>query len=600
MSFADVIKPKYLNLDKLCNGNIYHIPVYQRPYRWEKEQINELLEDIFTHQANDKLLFLGTLYLVQTQRQERYEAFEVIDGQQRLTTLTLFALVLVDLMDNDDELRKRLWKEDFGELFREERLLELGSVEKQILKDIFEKSFDKENLYDFVSNYDCANLASRENVQKNFKQIHQYVSNFINSENAAEQPQELLRKLYKFVFGKITLIQIIIDPEELNPFEVFESINSKGKQLDEIDKIKSYIFRNISKEMIPNYLEKWGHLIIETNDSMEEYFQVYIRAFVRFYKQSIKLVNFKTLIRSDLSQLYGTKNEEDTIKRFVNELVERVQYFKLLKNPYELETKINRGKFQFYLHALDFLNYAHPRPFLFRAICAYETDQISIDVFEKIVKSCFCLMFTYQSLFNRDSKDIINIFVQVGTLLYQSSIKNKFENILQLFRDTLQVEGYTQDAIKQQILARRERNKVNRILLIFYAYTPENRNKPDYSKSKYALKRAKDLPVDHILPQKPDVNDTKIFYGESNTGALVLSDGEDFSHENENVYEGMDYKIFVSSVLDKIGNLRIVWNEDNIRKLNKIDANFNSYANIQERSKKMSEKLSESELFVIQ
>jgi len=100
----------------LENGNAgFKIPEYQRPYDWSKENIRRLMSDVFSgferlsHTTNaSAFTFLGTLILVKDQRQEptfRGKSFSIVDGQQRLTTLTLVACALIERLRT---LRKNL------------------------------------------------------------------------------------------------------------------------------------------------------------------------------------------------------------------------------------------------------------------------------------------------------------------------------------------------------------------------------------------------------------------------------------------------------------------------------------------------------------
>lgn len=91
-----------------CSDYDFRIPDYQRPYAWEAEQATQLLDDLVEalDRDTDEPYFLGSVVLVK--RKESSDA-EVIDGQQRLTTVTILLAVLRDLTD-DDELRIDLEK----------------------------------------------------------------------------------------------------------------------------------------------------------------------------------------------------------------------------------------------------------------------------------------------------------------------------------------------------------------------------------------------------------------------------------------------------------------------------------------------------------
>jgi len=89
-----------------CSDYDFRIPDYQRPYAWEREQATQLLEDLLEalDRGGDEPYFLGSIVLV---KHKGVSDAEVIDGQQRLTTLTILLAVLRDLT-GDDELRQNL------------------------------------------------------------------------------------------------------------------------------------------------------------------------------------------------------------------------------------------------------------------------------------------------------------------------------------------------------------------------------------------------------------------------------------------------------------------------------------------------------------
>src|ERR1700730_15888650 len=87
----------------------YEVPPYQRPYSWEKENVQQLLEDIWeAYEAKDSEYFMGSLITIEKERDLRYD---VVDGQQRLTTLNLVFARLRDHITDDAakaELGKRI------------------------------------------------------------------------------------------------------------------------------------------------------------------------------------------------------------------------------------------------------------------------------------------------------------------------------------------------------------------------------------------------------------------------------------------------------------------------------------------------------------
>ena len=143
------IPPQVENLSILFR-NSFSIPVFQRPYSWGTEEINELFNDIMNYYYNkpDEELFIGTVYL-SLNRQIKTSIFDysIIDGQQRITTLSLTLLVLYYYavrynLESDRAvltLKGNLWKETNGrDSNKEEPLLTSGGIEQKVMKHIFD------------------------------------------------------------------------------------------------------------------------------------------------------------------------------------------------------------------------------------------------------------------------------------------------------------------------------------------------------------------------------------------------------------------------------------------------------------------------------
>ncbi|WP_263364072.1 DUF262 domain-containing protein [Geobacillus thermoleovorans] len=93
----------------LTENKIYEIPPYQRPYSWEKSHARELIEDICqAYQRNDPEYFIGSIITIEKERNRRYE---VVDGQQRLTTLNIIFAVMKQLITHPssvEDIQKEL------------------------------------------------------------------------------------------------------------------------------------------------------------------------------------------------------------------------------------------------------------------------------------------------------------------------------------------------------------------------------------------------------------------------------------------------------------------------------------------------------------
>ncbi len=111
-----MIQPKYLKLNELLNGRLFRIPPYQRAYSWGRKQRSDLFADIkrLHDDGNDAVHFMATMVGLnrgtKTIATNELHEIEVVDGQQRLTTLIILYKCLAMTLDREDEDERSLMK----------------------------------------------------------------------------------------------------------------------------------------------------------------------------------------------------------------------------------------------------------------------------------------------------------------------------------------------------------------------------------------------------------------------------------------------------------------------------------------------------------
>ena len=608
-------QPTIENLSLLFK-NCFSIPVFQRPYSWGNEEISELFADIDEYFKNNSAddLFMGTIYMsVDSQVKSSIFKYAIIDGQQRVTTLALMSLILYHYaikygLDADDtvvNLKSYLWKKTDGrQNNKKEPLLNSSSIEQKAMKHIFDTVFDhagEEDLLDKIYDYKCENK-QEEKIINNIKIINNKINSLVIS--LISNNSEILLDYIDYIINNLKFITITVGRgNEKKLFEIFESINSKGKQLDQIDLIKSYIFQNIDGNDYDTYLNTWGELIKETNDNLEDYMYIFIKSFIKFYKVGLSAKYFKSS-NNDLMRYYKKNNLSDTFKALLDDMNDKVKYYKIMfsKDNY----LINNNKFKFYTSCLRLLEYEHPSPIIFRSYCEFGSNDLDKKELVEVIKSCFVYMFSFQTISNRDSKDAIKTFEKIMTTIIE--IGYNYKDIISTFRENLILDGIDNKYIENNVLnfigyTEKKEKVASRVLLAAYEFT--DNGKLDYDKALYIMNNRDAIQIDHILPQTPDKNDEKCsYYAEGPKGNTILKLKKDHDFNIPGVVENMNYVIFQTQVLDKIGNLRLMWRYDNGDKSNSIVklnsySTFNTYGQIADRAAKLSNKLSKNEIFTI-
>lgn len=586
--------------------HMYSVPIYQRPYSWESVQINMILDDIFRASSLSKTereegYFIGSIYV--HDRNEKLDGlvqkYEIIDGQQRLTTVSLLLLSIYSLAKQYNisesketfmDVRRALWKNVGGNYDKQNRTISLSSVESKCFESLYNTCFDKpKKILDFCNRYETKNIFEKR-VIDNFKTIYNRVAN--------KFPKEKRLELLEFAYFVLNYVQIIaIDSicSISKAFSIFESINSKGKPLDEIDKIKTYIFSKLDEESYDYYLDLWGKLTIETNDQLYDYLYNYIKAYISFYRQNINVDNFKSLSKDEIKTFFKKKHTADALKALLDDMDLKVKYYKMLTDGEKAYKLVNNNEFRFFYTIFNLINYRHPKPLFLRCLEEYESKKLSKNDLVCIVRETVKFMFEFLTIGNRDSKDAITMFSTIMNDVYvRQGIDKKI--VVNIIANEIISKLYSSERIKSSLAdmdAYEQNKKIAVALLSLYESTNVNskgKGKPSYDKA-YSLLHdyGRTLSLDHLLVQTPEKKSEFKYYKDEDN-KLVLKEGNDFEHDK--IISGMEYDQFARLALNRIGNLRLLYKDENSSRQNDIlqqesCTKFVTFTQVKEREEKI-------------
>lgn len=229
------IRPDNLTLDVLLQNRLFRIPDYQRAYSWETKQRNELFEDIKKLAKNPNIQrrhFMSTVVCLQTDEKEEVGADEfvlsyIVDGQQRITTLIILLKALAKALANGEESESKQSSKISELLIKEDGrhiLLQTNHDNKLLLRKYLEKGeVPEEEQQD--------TLADR-NMVKAFKECEKFVDEWKQNNNLID--------LLKLVKNRLDFIFYVID-DEGTVHIIFEVVNSRGLEVDWLDKCKSIL-----------------------------------------------------------------------------------------------------------------------------------------------------------------------------------------------------------------------------------------------------------------------------------------------------------------------------------------------------------------------
>tara|TARA_R110000782_G_scaffold206651_3_gene295217 strand:- start:281 stop:1135 length:855 start_codon:yes stop_codon:yes gene_type:complete len=247
----------------------YLIPPYQRPYAWTIDQASELSDDLygFYLEEPDEGYFLGSIVLI---KGEGAPKAEVIDGQQRLTTLTILLAAMASRLAGAD--RDTLYKyiqepgNKFEGLEAKPRLTLRERDQGFFAKYV--QSLDFEALLALDSK--SLTTESQRNIQSNSRHFLEFLDGEFG--HGSEELGDFVRFLLKRCY-----LVAVSTPTQQSAFRVFSVMNSRGLDLQPTDIIKADVIGEIPEDERDNYTERWEDMEVELGrDGFNDLFS-YIR-----------------------------------------------------------------------------------------------------------------------------------------------------------------------------------------------------------------------------------------------------------------------------------------------------------------------------------
>ncbi|UUE17039.1 DUF262 domain-containing protein [Leuconostoc mesenteroides] len=245
------------------------IPEYQRPYAWSDEPIQVLFDDLseYTHNTNDddeSTYFLGTIVSYENENHEQ----EIIDGQQRITTLFLLLRAIYTKLEKSGSEADFLKSQIVPTIWKQNPTT--GEVD-------FDKILITSRVMGDEGNQEFANILitgqsdekSNSNYAKNYRLLQQLVDEY-----AAEQPLAF----YSFIsniLNRAILLPITADTQD-TALTIFSTLNDRGLALSDADIFKAKIYNHLDQIGKKNFIECWQQLDEEASNAGESIQKLFI------------------------------------------------------------------------------------------------------------------------------------------------------------------------------------------------------------------------------------------------------------------------------------------------------------------------------------
>ncbi|WQT20592.1 DUF262 domain-containing protein [Helicobacter pylori] len=300
--------------DTLKKGLYHQIPIYQRPYQWTEENCEKLLDDLFFNYEDDREsdYFCGSLVLVKSDPNSKTETYDIVDGQQRLSTFILLAKVLADLYNNEvsnNKTSKDFLEKSLGDIDGEKRKRLTFNTIGLNAKDDFQGALDF---------FDDLDASKGKNSKSNdpSKGKNNYLKNAICLKDYLEKKEiKDINAFIKWLYLKVTFIKTTC-PNISMALRIFSVLNARGLPLNATDIFKGELLKELAKEEDQKKLvSRWNALSQKCSDNdltMETLFSWYLdylNPVTSKEKMEKRLVTwFKNLNKTPLEYFKGVED----------------------------------------------------------------------------------------------------------------------------------------------------------------------------------------------------------------------------------------------------------------------------------------------------
>jgi len=240
-------KPLSLSIGELFGNTdaLYKIPQYQRPYKWEDEQVDKLWDDIYdAFENNDDNYFLGSIITAKPRDNEKSAYVDVVDGQQRLTTLMILFCVIRDLYPdiNKDKITENPFAVDLDTISAS-----ISHLRKADRLKLYTHSQHQSDFHALIINGNTIGLKKpyKYQIRTDEEPKYKFINTAVIFRNKLEElGQEQSEELTNYLFNQVKIIRIECKNREF-AIKLFQVLNDRGMDLTAADLIKSFLLEKL-------------------------------------------------------------------------------------------------------------------------------------------------------------------------------------------------------------------------------------------------------------------------------------------------------------------------------------------------------------------
>jgi len=463
------------------NGLVYRVPMFQRDYSWTEQEWDDLWQDIIAllEPGGEQGHYMG--YLVLQSSDERN--YDIIDGQQRMTTLSLLVLAvlrnlqrLVDLKIDPEDNKRRA---------EELRKTYIGYLDPVTLIGRSKLSLNRHN-DQFYQTYlvpieplPKRNLKSSEHLlRKGFEWFEARVrERFAETRSGAE-----LAKFVDAVSDRL-FFTVISVTDELNAFKVFETLNARGVRLSSTDLLKNFLFSVVHgagghEHEIQTLEERWEAVIGKLgSESVPDFLRV-------FWNSQNPLARHADLFKI----IRGSIKDKAEVFSLLRDLDRDADIYAALGDAHDTLWNVDQRK---HIAELIMFNIRQPHALLLAA-----RRTLTDSEFARVLKACSIVSFRYNVIGNLATSEQERVYNSVAMRISKGLLKNAAD-IIHALRPIYPADERFRTAFSEkQIRTTSARNRQVMRYILFELERHISNRAFDYTSDKYT--------IEHILPEHPE------------------------------------------------------------------------------------------------
>ncbi|MDD3725832.1 MAG: DUF262 domain-containing HNH endonuclease family protein [Candidatus Ratteibacteria bacterium] len=450
----------------LKDGKIYTVPIFQRSYSWEKEQILDFWSDLIDLvEAEKDSYFIGSM--VFTPHEEKNK-IKILDGQQRFATILLFLAALRDVLKPSTITDASVWIDEIDRIIYTRDIPSLTKNPKLILNREDRMFFEE--------------IVVHGNIRECKYHSHELIKNAYNffkeeiSKNISKDKEKFVESILDVIMHRLLMIRIDVDSDE-NANILFETLNDRGLELSVADLVKNYIF-SVAGSNLENVVQLWKEIVDQVGDYN-------VSKFLRhFWLSSFGLVK-----KEELYKKLKKEVNEDNVKEFIQKLSEEATIYANLSSPtHEFwgDTEIE--------DMIENINILKVEQVYILLLALYKKFFSEKNTFNKLLRALINFVFRYNTICGFDPKSLESEYSKLAI-----SVRNAKINDKEVIRKINELSPSREQFISSFINLEIKNKKLAKYILLQinnYLFKKQGKNEITTDINKVNL--------EHIIPLHPD------------------------------------------------------------------------------------------------